>query len=510
MKTTRSLFAPLAFAIYPILALLAHNIQEVSFQVALRPILLSLAVPLASLLVLRLLLKDLGKASLVTTFLLILFFSYGHIYALLENVSLSGLVLGRHRYLIVIYAMLLVAGLWYILARLKDTRRVSAFLNVMGVALLILPTIQLGLYLARASASQKEAAQVVGSSQSVLTPRLQPLPDIYYIVLDTHTRSDALLQDYAYDNSAYLDELRAMGFYIADCSRPNYGYTQASIVSTLNLDYIQTLEDEYHLGKDIWALLRESRVRSQLEAIGYKTIAFDTGYEWSRLTDADIYLSLGSDSYAMQAVTPFESMLLKSTAFLILSDSQNQFLRARFQEINFPFSFHVNSQRFILEQLPKLPQEPGPKFVFVHLLIPHYPFVFDANGEVVTDPGFYSGDKGGPINKDYLRQGYVNEVEFIDRQMADIMKKILDQSTTPPIIIIHGDHGLRGDNRYKILNAYYLPGDGSQRLYPSITPVNSFRLIFDIYYGTQYGLLDDVSYSNEGQIVPETSPDCLP
>ena len=46
-----------------------------------------------------------------------------------------------------------------------------------------------------------------------------------------------------------------------------------------------------------------------------------------------------------------------------------------------------------------------------------------------------------------------------------------------------------------ILNAYYLPGVDSSLLYPSITPVNSFRLAFDLYFGTHLGLLPDVSYT---------------
>jgi hypothetical protein len=47
-----------------------------------------------------------------------------------------------------------------------------------------------------------------------------------------------------------------------------------------------------------------------------------------------------------------------------------------------------------------------------------------------------------------------------------------------------------------ILNAYYLPGVdySNPHLYPSITPVNSFRLVFDLYFGTKLGSLDDSSY----------------
>jgi len=47
-----------------------------------------------------------------------------------------------------------------------------------------------------------------------------------------------------------------------------------------------------------------------------------------------------------------------------------------------------------------------------------------------------------------------------------------------------------------ILNAYYFP-DANPGLYPRITPVNSFRLLFQTYFGEDLNLLEDVSYYSE-------------
>ncbi len=47
----------------------------------------------------------------------------------------------------------------------------------------------------------------------------------------------------------------------------------------------------------------------------------------------------------------------------------------------------------------------------------------------------------------------------------------------------------------RILNAYYLPGVDKDILYPSITPVNSFRLIFNLYFDTNFELLPDENYA---------------
>jgi hypothetical protein len=46
-----------------------------------------------------------------------------------------------------------------------------------------------------------------------------------------------------------------------------------------------------------------------------------------------------------------------------------------------------------------------------------------------------------------------------------------------------------------ILNAYYLPNFDKKLLYPSITPVNSFRLVFNSYFDGTFELLPDENYA---------------
>ena len=502
---------PLGFAAFPILALIASNLHEISLQSTVRSLVISVLSAISLFLACRLILRDRIRAGIITSLLLALFFSYGHIYSVLENVSLAGIQFGRHRYLVIIYAAILIVGLWLLLRKEANLAPANQVLNIVSLTLVVLPTLQIGWQLWHTSTQEKQTTALLASSNLTLPNHPDSLPDVYYIILDSYTRADALKADFNFDNSDFVNQLTQMGFTVAECSRSNYGFTQGSIAAALNYDYLPQLEQELSQnspGENIWVLLKHSRVRSMLESIGYITVAFDTGYEWSRLTDADVYISLGSDSLAMQMINPFEAMLIRSTAGLILSDSRNQSIRAGFEDINFPHSFHVNNQRFILAQLPELAKNPKPKFVFVHLLVPHYPFVFDKNGGVNQDPGYYSGEKSGPVNEEYMINGYVGQVQFINKAIVDVLGKILEESQTQPIIIMNGDHGLKGDNRHQIFNAYYLPGDIQQNIYPAISPVNSFRLVFDTYYGTSLGFLEDISFNDEGNIVSETSPLC--
>ena len=86
---------------------------------------------------------------------------------------------------------------------------------------------------------------------------------------------------------------------------------------------------------------------------------------------------------------------------------------------------------------------------------------------------------------------------YLNKRLIPLLKTIQQQSATPPIIVIQGDHaGVESDQNFRmeILNAYYLPGQAAGQLYESISPVNTFRLIFDQYFGGQYKLLKDTSY----------------
>jgi hypothetical protein len=347
------------------------------------------------------------------------------------------------------------------------------------------------------------------------------LPDIYYIVLDTYTRADALRRDFDFDNSPFINELRGTGFYVADCSRSNYSYTQASISAALNMSYLPELQEKMdELGlesKDIWVMLKQSMVRKLLEEVGYKTVAFETGYEWSRIRDADIYLAIDKNPITIQRLEPFEAMLTDSTALVLFSHLRIQDQYEKTREIeekvritNFPYAGYAERQLFILNTLPEISELKEPTLAIVHFLIPHVPYVFDPDGEIWNDPGFYSGERAEPINEWYWQMGYTSEIQFVNRRLMEIFIEILENSETPPIIVIHGDHGVRGENRLQIFNAYYLPGEGSSKLYSNISPVNSFRVVFDSSFGTDYGLLPDLSFY-EGEKVPrpETSQECI-
>ena len=508
---------PWLLALYPVTALLAHNASEVAASAALRPAFISLALSTLIFGVCWLLTRNPARAALYTSLLLVLFFSYGNLYQYLRTLSGSPLF-SRHRYLIPVYLGLLVLAIWGI-RRLRDTTTATQTLNLVAMVLLALPLLSLANYY-RVTTDNTHEVRAAGSDASLKYTGQGSPPDIYFIVLDSYMREDALQRDMNFDNSEFLNSLRKMGFYVADCSRPNYDYTHASMTSTLNMEYLPELQQELKSEgitdpSALWTLLLNSKTRSLLEGMGYRTVAFATTFHWTEMEDADVYLAPGRNSERVQALRPFEAMLLKGTAAVILTDSDAKFFNRAAQVVNFPFDYHVKTELYLLDTLPKLAKMPGPKFVFVHILIPHVPHVFEPDGTLRLDPNYYGGQGANGIDSNYQNMGYVDSVLFINNRMLPILKTLIEESSTPPIIVMEGDHGPSGDNRTQNLSTYYLPGTGNTGLYPNITPVNSFRIIFNDYFGANYQLLPDEAYrgfklggNGNGELTPESSPSC--
>jgi len=152
-----------------------------------------------------------------------------------------------------------------------------------------------------------------------------------------------------------------------------------------------------------------------------------------------------------------------------------------------------------------VPSLRGPKFVFVHLISPHFPYVIGRNGEFV-DREISDSD----------REAYINQLIYLNQRLEEILRGIIETADSPPIVILQADHG-NGAARGKaveMLNAYFLPDNEYGDLYPEISPVNTFRLIFNLYFGGDFALLNDASYFSEKGApfefidIPETNPGC--
>ncbi len=256
-------------------------------------------------------------------------------------------------------------------------------------------------------------------------------------------------------------------------------------------NYIEYESKAEYRTADVWnhvtyENMAYSKVVDALKAQGYQYIGFGNHISTNRW---DTYMGDSANQYfnyytegATLWISEFQEILWNTTMlrpfYWHLVGSQHE-------------TGHRRQTLYTLEHLKALPDVEGPKFVFAHFMCPHTPFVFGPEGESVP-----------PVERNNYedRQFYLGQYVFMSREMERLSDVLLSKSRTPPIIILQSDHGVRphftgieiGPHEWrKILNAMYLPGMDYSEISESISPVNTFRLIFNHYFGADYEMLPD-------------------
>lgn len=483
---------PILFAIYPVVFLFSYNVKETSPGEVVLPLLLLAGISILMWLVLGFIIRDKEKSAIIVSLAFVLFFSYGHVMnALLWTFF-------RHRYLLSIWVLVFVSGVYLIIRTQKSLNKITGFLNFISIILIAISAVQILPNLLKYHGAVEEVQIMEGK-----TDKRESLPDIYYIILDGYARGDVLQELFDYDNSDFLEYLSQKGFYVAEKSLSNYCQTFLSLASSLNFVYLDDFAKEIGDNPLVWApmskRIKYSFVHGFLKQKGYTLISFASGYHHTEIKNSDIYLK------PEWSLSEFENTLINTTPIPILLKKLHTPVS------DFQYNIHRERINFVFDQLKKTAGSYSPAFYFVHIIAPHPPFVFDENGDGVNPnrPFNITGGMGleeiarnmGKYKKDYTAQ-----LTYINVKTKEVIDQIISKSATPPIIVMQADHGSgmlfdvdshENSNlkeRFSIFNAYYLPGDGCELLYDKISPVNTFRVIFNHYFMAEYQILEDRSF----------------
>jgi hypothetical protein len=243
-------------------------------------------------------------------------------------------------------------------------------------------------------------------------------------------------------------------------------------------------------------LLDRSAVAAFLKQHGYEYVAVTSGFPGVQPHSADVLIT-NQNRYSL-----FEATLLGTTPIQASTAAAGSMYDARRDNL----VGALNNLQFME------PRGYRPRFVFVHILAPHPPFVIDGKGDPIrpthTTFGYWDASAFFAVGgtKQEYQQGYIGQLEYVNTRILQIVDHLVKISTTPPIIILQGDHGSReyldqdslakSDVReaFRNLNAFLVPPQVRKNLYASITPVNSFRMILDGLFGANYARMPDVSY----------------
>ena len=499
------------FAIYPSLALYCRNVTEVSSNRMLVPVAVTLSFTILALLLARLLLRSYYKAGIIVSVFILLFFSFGPVWSVVEGLKTN--IIQRCAYLLLAEALFIIGCSYYLKKSKQVFHGVTKILNVVAITIIIIPMLKVvPHYISNKDPLLDHNKELRAGESPIVSNGSSALPDIYYIILDRYASARTLSEFYNFNNGEFISNLSNKGFYIASESNSNYLFTANSVASSLNFEFINFLTNS--MGEDsadlhpFGKLMQDNRAVRFLKGQGYQYIHAGSYYaptRTNRLADINISYLLPTRFlyllYSQTALYPFLSQL----DITRLKDFRRQ---------------HWEATQKTFEALSKIPFIKGHKFIFAHILLPHPPYVFDRNGNFTEDDFIPPTQVADLENKGKeLHRKYIEQLIFTNKKVEELVARLLSRSAAPPIIIIQADEGpwpvrytFYKDNfnwktqatdeelkeKTGILNAYYLPGINHKNiLYPSITPVNTFRVIFNAYFKQNFELLPDETYANE-------------
>lgn len=319
-------------------------------------------------------------------------------------------------------------------------------------------------------------------------------PDIYHLVFDRYGSAETLARHYGVSSGigALLEE---RGFYVAERSHANYLKTGHSLASTFYLDYLDLLADDPRVPGPSWhgifAMLQDHRAARFLRDRGYAFLQFGS---WWRGTHENEFAD-ENHSYGFSEFTMF---YLRNTALRTVLGLMPDSRLAGLLDWDNGQCQRVARQ---VEQIKSIGATDDPTYVFAHFLVPHDPFVFAADGRCLA---LDEANARGSV------QGYLDQVAYADRIIEELVAALQDRPD-PPIILLQTDEGPYPVRDYSvpwqeaapkelqiktsILNAYFFPNQDYRDLRPDTSPVNSYRHLFNAYFGADLPILPDRIYA---------------
>ena len=435
-----------------------------------------------------LLLRDRRKAAIVTAAIMAFFFFYE---AFIQWVT------GRfpHRFF-TRNSFLLSSGLLLLIAIFvlvkKSKRRFSRLYLFLNILLLVYVVTDSGWLVVKVLHPPVNPLSVYasGKDEPALSCTGCSRPNVYFLLFDEYAGSLSLKEQYHFDND--LDNfLLKQGFHINEQSSSNYNLTPFSMASVLNMSYIEGIKTPLHIESqdymNTYRLIRDSRVVSLFSKEGYD------------IKNLSIFDLAGQPTRAWQSFLPLDTRLITArTLAQRLERHWNSlligYLGIKHFVVRDYMKYEAVNEEFLQKAASEADQKGGqPKFVYAHIMMPHFPYLFDSLGRRRSDSAIYSDLHANPS------AAYLGYLRYTNGRMETLVGHIR-QKDPDAVILLCGDHGYRGAANwqdpsflFQNLNAVYFPDHVYTAWSGKVSFVNQFRIVFNQLFETGYPLLKDSS-----------------
>lgn len=427
--------------------------------------------------------RSVRKAGLAGALLLAIFYFFGEIKDTLKW-HFPNSIWQSYTLLLPLFLVLLTAVIIFVRRSSSKFYRAYLFLNTLLLLFIVADLVSL--FIMDRRKEKVNTPVITGNCNDCVKP------DIYYLVFDSYTSSSALQKYFHHDNSAIDSALTAKGFRIIRHSTSNYNLTPFSISSEFSFNYLPGIDTskEFFMRRYLPAIMKvyHSPLLPTMDKLGY------TIYNHS-IFNFDAYPS------TVPAFDMWKQHLLYQQYNLLKKLDRD----IGWQFPNLPhlinrktlYAYAANRDRHDSITLAQLKQtiarqDPKPKFVYAHMLIPHSPYTFDSTGKKIPPIPLLAPSKD--------QQAYVGQIAHVNNVMVQLVDAIFQSEKRPFIIIVQGDHGYRFFNMQKNMlefpnfNAFYFYNGDYRMLHDSLTNINTFPVIFNTFFRQQLPIREDHHY----------------
>jgi len=472
---------PFIFSLLPITLIFIDNLTEIPLDDLFEPLLLSVTFAIIPWLVIMRFVGE-KKSGLIISLIVILLIIFAHIRGFLIYNDVEEIrFIAKNLILIPIFMSFAFFGIVYII-RKKISPDITSIANVVSIAIISVMFMQAAFFYTNNIYSFEIAEESLNVPVLHASDTAEK-PDVYFLVLDAYSGDIILKNDFGYDNSEFNKQLKNRGFFVQERSFSNYPNTELSMPSIMNMAYLDSLSEilgenstAKSLTRQIW---NENKAMQVFKANEYDILTFH-----GRLGTAS---NMVTDRFCTSAFDVNPELLgvfinmyfpISSIRTQLLDDKHYDIIKCVFSTV---INFDKNTE--------------NPLYMHIHVRFPHQPFVFDSDGNKVQDPISVARFDNE------LKDAYLGQLIFANKKTIELVDSIQNRDPES-VIIIMSDHGSRlGVNwneptetdYYRALNnisAFYFPG--KENYFPmDIAAVNTFRIFFNLYFETDYEILED-------------------
>jgi len=467
------------FALLPVLLISLDNINEIPIHDIIVPLFLSLAIIFIPWMILTFFIGQ-KKSAVVISLLIVMLMIFAFTRSVLSHHEIVDIrFISKNIILIPIFSLPTIFIIIKIL-RQEFSSNITQIINVISITVVGLIIFQVGLFYSE-NTSLDQAQKLLNVPLFEIHD-LDQTPNVYLLLLDAYSGNITLKNDFEFDNSKFYKQLEERGFFVQKESFSNYPNTALSMPSIMNMNYLdfisQLPEKKSSDLRVVKELGNQNKVMQVFESVGYEIYSFHGNFARS---------DLATENFCRYNLDLNPELVYELIGYYVsISDIREKLFE---QQIYDTILCVLDTTRDFENPTNK------PFYMHMHVIFPHPPFLFDSEGNKIK--AVYG------VNRfdSELKESYLQQLIFANKKTLEIIDSI-QQRNSNDVIILMSDHGGRFGVNWaepsemdyfrglENLYALYFPGKESD-IPTSIATVNTFRVFFNIYFNTNYEILDE-------------------